>query len=254
MAWSSVPEKVSATATGWWSSGAATLTVTVDVDVAPLPLASVYVNATEPLKPWFGVKVRLPSAFIVTVPCGSVTGVVGLIAWPATAVMVRPEVELSLARGSNDTGVLAAVFSVSGLAVGAVCSGATAWACGAAVGATSGLKSSDAGVTDSESRPTRRPSSRLPAAPPEFGPAAGTTSMSPLPTCVMVRSTSSLAPASSVVGCASSCTMPSCAVRTTSPFLTTSPTCSGVTVPSRWRMCASPQTPTTLPVIWRTGT
>ncbi len=212
-------------------------------------------NEIEPLKLWSGVNVSVPSGFSETVPCGSVTGLPALIAWPATATMVRPADGVSLLRGSNTTGRFAAVVSVSGLATGATASGAAGACSAGGVAAATGLTFSEAGVTDSESRPTRRPSSRLPGAPPLLGPAAGTTSASPWPTCVIRRSTSSpaVAPASCV--CAASIwMMPSCAVRTTSPFFTTSPTCSGTTSPSSRRMCASPQTPTTLPTSWRTGT
>ncbi len=248
------PLKLSSTAVGAWFGGAATAMVTLAVEVPALPLPSVYVNEIEPDTSWLGVKVSVPSPFIVTVPCGRVTDAPGAIGWPATATIVIAVADVSLPRGSKVTGVLLAVDSVSAWAIGAEVSGAMACACGAAVGTAIGVNSCAARpVTDSLSRPTRSPSSRLPAAPPLFGPAAGTTSASPWPTCEITRSTSSPA-AASCVREPSIWTMPSCAVRTTSPLRTTSPTCSGRTSPSSRRTCASPQTPSTLPASWRTGT
>jgi hypothetical protein len=84
------------------------------------------VNEIEPLKLWFGVNVSVPSAFIETTPCGSVTGVLTPIGWPAIATMATADDDASLARGSNTTGVLAAVVSVSGLATSGVSSGGAA--------------------------------------------------------------------------------------------------------------------------------
>src|ERR1700712_3915848 len=107
-----------------------------------------------PLTPGLGVNVSEPSAAMVTVPVGSVTGWVAPIGWPPTATMVIAVVEASLLRGSNATGVPEAVDSVSAFAVGGVRIGSI-WACGVAGRAAGrGGKLSEPGVVVSASRPT----------------------------------------------------------------------------------------------------
>ena len=61
------------------------------------------------------------------VPSGSTTGVLVLIAWPLTAVMVRlsPSTSLSLVRGSKVTTLSSATVTWSGRAVGASLTGVT---------------------------------------------------------------------------------------------------------------------------------
>ena len=65
---------VSSSATGASLTGA-TLIVTVAVSLPPLPSSIVYWIVVGPLKSAFGVKSRLPSGLIVTVPSGLVADV-----------------------------------------------------------------------------------------------------------------------------------------------------------------------------------
>ena len=116
---------MSALATGASFTGA-TLTVMFAVDVDE-PSVTVYGKFTGPLKLDAGVKVSVPSAFSVTVPCGSTTGVPTAMDWPATWVIVRVwnSTSVSLRRGSKVTAVSSTALTVSGLVIGVSSTGAT---------------------------------------------------------------------------------------------------------------------------------
>jgi len=128
------------------------------------------------------------------------------------------------------------------------CSGAPLSVRGALC-SSSAPRSSDAGLIDSVIRSTRKPGPSSPPSVP-FRPAAGAAGASASFSALITRSTSSVCRMRAAVSCArsgSSCTMPSCVVRITSPRCTTSPTFSGCIFPSAPRIIAWPHNAVTFP-------